>query len=357
MRADPGAALLLLSLCLGCRPDPTQPPDPDEPTPALPCADAPVLSLVELGAPSALPWPAWTYACSACPLSATGIQFHHGDVEISTFSTWADGGTCVAASPAAPPPAVPMISYVLRVADERGSGEVESAFPLRGGRGPDPAEVGTYRLAPALPALPRGVRALGAGDLALDRSLVPFAAAAPDFSSFEDLLVDIGAPGTDGRRPILLGSARPDGAQDLCRPTQAWSAGATTDQRALTASLSPGDSTPGATLFAGGVLHATLLDDGSALADVTLLAQVDLNLVEGMFGTAPDALCADLAARFGRSLCGPCTPPDEGLSGVPSCLVTAWEWLSAPRLPDRLIPIYADAHPSECLGDDDSAQP
>ncbi len=357
MRVKPRAVLVFIVALSACRPDPTLPPDPDEPTPALPCADAPTLSITRLDAPSLLVPAPWFFACTACPLGAAELSFSQGEVEVERDLAWAEGGSCIVATPSGPPPALPALEGHLEVWDGSGSGEHDFSFPLGVGRGPDPEGGGTYRLGVLPPSLPLAVEALGDVDGGLDNSLIPFAAAAPDFANWRDLLIDVSPPDLLGERRILLAAAGEDGAQDPCRATVQWSDPASTDQRALAAPLRSGDRTPGATVYARGTLHGTFSADGTSLDDVALIALVDLSLVEASSGVAPDLLCAALADRFGQPLCVPCEEPTVGLSGVPSCLMTVWEWASAPRLDSSLIPVASDALPPECSGDDDSASP
>lgn len=325
--------LAALPGALGCRPEPSQPPDPDEPTPALACDEIPV-TLARVEPDSSLDTPSWVEVCTSCPVAEATVVVEDGTGRgLHVEAAWTPLRECVVGLPTEPLPARPSTPASVQLVDPLGRVAVwDFDMPLAEGRGADPVDLdGATWL---LPLPDDAYRLLGGPEL------LPGAPGA--------LLLSLGIADAEARRPLTLASARGDGLQDTCEATATLSTPATLLSRQVALPLVSGDELPGGLVAERGALQARLTEDGSALLDVTLLAVVSLPLSEGVLGLPPDEACAAWEASFGFDPCIPCGPPSEGVAGLPACFPLLIEGARAERVPDSLLAIDAESIAPDC---------
>jgi hypothetical protein len=314
------AALPLLALA-ACRPEPPAPPDPDEITPALACDESAPISLTRTTADSALATPPWLQACTLCPPAGADWLIEDGaEGELERFAAWGPGPSCAVALPTAPPPAVPAVAFSLAVDAPSGSGTWSGSLALPGGRGANPPDLegATWVLSagPArLPALPPAW---------LESPTLLLAHAAGAWSLARTL------PGSD--------------VQDPCVAPWSLAVGAPIDLRHGAAPIASGAVLPGGSTAAAGGFSTRVGEFGDALADIVLIASIDLAQSEAATGLPASELCDSLTVD-GMPSCVPCTDPALGLGGLPTCMLAAWEWPAAPRASAPLVPFDASACP------------
>ena len=337
------ARLLTPLLCLlalaACRGDPPEPPDPDEPLSEVDCSDeAAPLTLSRTDADSLLDTPAWLQVCAGCPPTAIELVADLAGQDVPLHVAWAGDVRCAVAVATEPLPDGDELTVDVRLVVGERSGEVSLEVPLPGGRGSNPAELGsaTWRLV-----------------LADEDLRIP--AMNPEWflltEARRDLLLRLDGPDADGLRAVTVGVTQQDqDEQDLCWPTTRWLEPARLQRRQLAGVLSTGDVLPG---WAGGPLRggawqATMSDDGSTLRDGAILAQLDVNQLEAELGLPPDEICAEWAALSPGSPCQPCDDPALGNAGLTTCIPLVWEFSAAARTIQPLVEVDAEALPQEC---------
>ncbi len=314
---------LIALLAGGCRPDPSLPPDPEDPTPALGCDQIP-LTLTRVEADSELDRPSWLQVCSACPIAEGTIAVEDGaGATVRTEVVWSPGRECIVALPFEPLPARPAVPVRASVVDPEGrTGAYDFDLPLPTGRGADPVDLGTATWHLPLPS--EAWRLLDGADVLPD---------AP-----RGLLLSLGVADGDAARVVSVGVARGDSQlQDTCQATTSFSTPATLLSRQVATPLVFGDELPGGIVLERGALQARLTDDGSALLDVTLLALVSLPDSEGAIGMTPAEYCAARTGELGVDPCVPCGPPSDGLAGLPACVPLLIEGARAERVDRPLL--------------------
>mgnify|MGYP006919643394 CR=1 FL=1 len=342
------ATLLPLALAsiAACRPALPEPPDPDEPTPALGCDDAiPAFTLSRVLADSSLEQPPWLQVCAPCPAASGSLRVHDvTGVELPSASFWGPGRSCIVAMPTLPLPAVPSLPSEALLLDARGRGaSLTFDLAVAGGRGADPAGLSTASFILPLDAsahrLPGG------------------AAMLPNLP--EAILLTVGAPASDGRRPLTLGGATDIDTQDECVPTTELTTPATLVTRQLAAPFLLDDPLPGGLFAERGSVQARLAPDGSALLDVVIVGLASLSASEPVLGLPPEEACSALAALVGFNPCVPCGDPALGVQGLPACVPFVFEVARAERALFEPTAIAPDDIPIDCRtpGDDDSAEP
>ncbi len=322
----PDAAKTMLSALaavglLGCSAEEPQPPDPNTPIAPVVCDDSAPLTLLRTAPDSLLGRPPWLEVCNVCPAS---FDLTVDDVDLQT--AWADDGACVVAMPTLPWPAEDTHQARAVIATATRSATFDFDFVGTGPRGADPADAGsgTFRLP------------LGADNLRLPAAGLELPGG--------NLLVRF-EPTADHGLAVHFGRTEADSnQQDLCVPTTTLAASARQDLRQIAVPLSEGDVVPlpFAAPARAGALQATLSSTGSALSAMALLLEVDARLLDG----DADAICADWAALADGPLCGPCGDP-AGDPDATSCIAFVWEWSTAIRVPNALVPV--DAPGPDCV--------
>lgn len=343
-RTTTGGRTLLLPLALlaasACRPDPEEPPDPDEPLLPVSCDDeeAP-LTLVRTEADSLLGVPPWLQVCALCPPTSIGVVASVVGDDVPLEVSWASDLGCAVAVAAEPLPDADELTVDLDIVDGDRTGQTTMLRPLPGGRGSNPSDLGTATWRIALQ--PQSLRLP-----ALDLSLLELP------GEPRDILLHLGPADAAGERSVTVGVALPDGGgQDPCQPTSSWEVPATLDRRQVGGQLSIGDrlpSWPGGPLRRG-AWQATLDASGETLLDGAFLGLLDVNQAEQEWGRPPDAICAAFASASTGSPCQPCDDPAGGSSGLPTCVPMLWEFATAARQPAALVPVEAGDLPEECL--------
>lgn len=307
---------------LGCETEEPQPPDPDEPLPPVACDELAPISLVRTAADSALGVPPWLEACNICPAD---FAFEVEGLELLTIPTAAD--TCAVAMPLAPWPEQDSFAASVTVDDGNATAVLDFEHLGTGDRGALPDDLGapTYRLVLAAERLRVP---------ALDLKLLDF---------FDGSLLLHLEPTADHGFDLSFALVDPaTGEQDPCALTATWLEPVRSDARQIAVAASPGDRAPLPLSgpLAAGALQATISSTGSALQNLTLITEVDVDALVAEADTDVDTWCATLDSFGVDPLCVPCSDGDG------TCTTAVWEWSIAPVAADPFV--LVDTLPPEC---------